>query len=53
MRRRLDLAMTLVGDRLIFLDEPCRHGPRSRRVWQIIGELVADGVTVFTTTQYL
>src|SRR5664280_1780419 len=45
MRRRLDLAMTLVGDpRLIFLDEPTTGlDPRSRRiVWQIIGELVAD-----------
>jgi ABC-2 type transport system ATP-binding protein len=56
MRRRLDLAMTLVGDpRLIFLDEPTAGlDPRSRRtMWQIIGELVADGVTVFLTTQYL
>jgi ABC-2 type transport system ATP-binding protein len=56
MRRRLDLAMTLVGDpRLIFLDEPTTGlDPRSRRtMWQIIGELVADGVTIFLTTQYL
>jgi ABC-2 type transport system ATP-binding protein len=56
MRRRLDLAMTLVGDpRLIFLDEPTTGlDPRSRRiVWQIIGELVADGVTIFLTTHYL
>ncbi len=56
MRRRLDLAMTLVGDpRLIFLDEPTSGlDPRSRRtMWQIIGELVADGVTIFLTTQYL
>ncbi len=56
MRRRLDLAMTLVGDpRLIFLDEPTAGlDPRSRRtMWQIIGELVADGVTIFLTTQYL
>jgi ABC-2 type transport system ATP-binding protein len=56
MRRRLDLAMTLVGDpRLIFLDEPTAGlDPRSRRtMWQIIGGLVADGVTIFLTTQYL
>jgi ABC-2 type transport system ATP-binding protein len=56
MRRRLDLAMTLVGGpRLIFLDEPTTGlDPRSRRtMWQIIGELVADGVTIFLTTQYL
>jgi ABC-2 type transport system ATP-binding protein len=56
MRRRLDLAMTLVGDpRLIFLDEPTTGlDPRSRRVmWQIVRELVANGVTVFLTTQYL
>ena len=56
MRRRLDLAMTLVGSpRLIFLDEPTTGlDPRSRRtMWQIIRELVADGVTIFLTTQYL
>ena len=56
MRRRLDLAMTLVGGpRLIFLDEPTTGlDPRSRRtMWEIIGELVADGVTIFLTTQYL
>jgi ABC-2 type transport system ATP-binding protein len=56
MRRRLDLAMTLVGDpRLIFLDEPTTGlDPRSRRtMWQIIRELVADGVTIFLTTQDL
>jgi ABC-2 type transport system ATP-binding protein len=56
MRRRLDLAMTLVGaPRLIFLDEPTTGlDPRSRRtMWQIIRELVADGVTIFLTTQYL
>ncbi len=56
MRRRLDLAMTLVGDpRLIFLDEPTIGlDPRSRRtMWQIIRELVADGVTIFLTTQHL
>jgi len=56
MRRRLDLAMTLVGNpRLLFLDEPTTGlDPRSRRVvWQIVRELVAEGVTVFLTTQYL
>jgi ABC-2 type transport system ATP-binding protein len=56
MRRRLDLAMTLVGDpRIIFLDEPTAGlDPRSRRtMWQLIRELVAAGVTIFLTTQYL
>jgi ABC-2 type transport system ATP-binding protein len=56
MRRRLDIAMTLVGSpRVIFLDEPTTGlDPRSRHtMWQIIRELVADGVTVFLTTQYL
>lgn len=56
MRRRLDLAMTLVGDpRLIFLDEPTTGlDPRSRQtMWQIIRELVASGVTIFLTTQNL
>ncbi|MBJ8343710.1 ATP-binding cassette domain-containing protein [Antrihabitans sp. YC2-6] len=56
MRRRLDLAMTLVGaPRIIFLDEPTTGlDPRSRRnMWQIIRDLVADGVTIFLTTQYL
>jgi ABC-2 type transport system ATP-binding protein len=56
MRRRLDLAMTLMGDpRLIFLDEPTTGlDPRSRHtMWQSIRQLVAEGVTVFLTTQYL
>ncbi len=56
MRRRLDLAMTLVGSpRLIFLDEPTTGlDPRSRRtMWQIVRDLVAGGVTIFLTTQYL
>jgi ABC-2 type transport system ATP-binding protein len=56
MRRRLDLAMGLIGDpRIIFLDEPTAGlDPRSRRtMWQIIRDLVAGGVTVFLTTQYL
>jgi ABC-2 type transport system ATP-binding protein len=56
MRRRLDLAMGLVGDpRIIFLDEPTAGlDPRSRRtMWQIIRDLVAGGATIFLTTQYL
>jgi ABC-2 type transport system ATP-binding protein len=56
MTRRLDLAMTLVGEpRVIFLDEPTTGlDPRSRHeMWHIIRELVAGGVTVFLTTQYL
>ena len=56
MRRRLDLAMTLMGNpRLIFLDEPTTGlDPRSRHtMWRIIRDLVDGGVTVFLTTQYL
>jgi ABC-2 type transport system ATP-binding protein len=56
MRRKLDLAMTLVGNpRIIFLDEPTTGlDPRSRRtMWEIVRELVADGTTIFLTTQYL
>jgi ABC-2 type transport system ATP-binding protein len=56
MQRRLDLAITLVGaPRVIFLDEPTMGlDPRGRRgLWQIIRELVAGGVTIFLTTQYL
>ncbi|MFD7088956.1 ATP-binding cassette domain-containing protein [Streptomyces sp. NPDC059896] len=56
MKRRLDLAMTLVGDpRIIFLDEPTTGlDPRSRHtMWGIIRELVSGGVTVFLSTQYL
>src|SRR6266567_2119039 len=56
MQRRLDLAMTLVGDpRIIFLDEPTTGlDPRSRHtMWQIIRDLVAGGVTILLTTQYL
>jgi ABC-2 type transport system ATP-binding protein len=56
MRRRLDLAMTLVGDvRVIFLDEPTTGlDPRGRRaMWQIIRDLVGRGVTIFLTTQDL
>ncbi|MBP2324872.1 ABC-2 type transport system ATP-binding protein [Kibdelosporangium banguiense] len=56
MRRKLDLAMTLVGrPRIVFLDEPTTGlDPRSRRtMWNIVRELVADGMTIFLTTQYL
>ncbi|MHC1562729.1 ATP-binding cassette domain-containing protein [Actinomycetospora sp. C-140] len=56
MRRRLDLAMTLLGDpRIVFLDEPTTGlDPRSRRdLWDVVRELVADGVTILLTTQYL
>ena len=56
MRRKLDLAMTLVGNpQIIFLDEPTTGlDPRSRRtMWGIVRELVADGTTIFLTTQYL
>ncbi len=56
MKRRLDLAMTLVGNpRIIFLDEPTTGlDPRSRHnMWQIIRRLVSEGATVFLTTQYL
>jgi ABC-2 type transport system ATP-binding protein len=56
MRRRLDLAMTLMGDpRIIFLDEPTTGlDPRSRKtVWRIVRNLVSSGVTIFLTTQYL
>jgi ABC-2 type transport system ATP-binding protein len=56
MKRRLDIAMTLVGDpRIIFLDEPTTGlDPRARHtMWQNIRDLVTGGVTVFLTTQYL
>jgi ABC-2 type transport system ATP-binding protein len=56
MRRKLDLAMTLVGSpSIIFLDEPTTGlDPRSRRtMWEIVRELVAEGTTIFLTTQYL
>ena len=56
MKRRLDLAMSLVGKpSVIFLDEPTTGlDPRSRRtMWQIIRQLAAAGVTIFLTTQYL
>jgi oleandomycin transport system ATP-binding protein len=56
MRRRLDLAASLVGSpRVLYLDEPTTGlDPRSRTdVWVMIRALVADGVTVLLTTQYL
>ncbi|WP_069160608.1 ATP-binding cassette domain-containing protein [Nocardia altamirensis] len=56
MRRRLDIAMGLMGDpQVLFLDEPTTGlDPRSRRaVWRLVRELVAGGTTVFLTTQYL
>ena len=56
MKRKLDLAMTLVGDpKVIFLDEPTTGlDPRSRRtMWEIIRGLVAQGTTILLTTQYL
>src|ERR1700738_1679044 len=56
MKRRLDLAMTLMGrPRLIFLDEPTTGlDPRSRQImWQLIRDLVAEAVTILLTTQSL
>ena len=56
MTRRLDIAMTLMGrPRLIFLDEPTAGlDPRSRHTtWQLIRDLVDEGVTILLTTQYL
>ena len=56
MRRRLDLGASLVGSpRVLYLDEPTTGlDPRSRTdVWGMIRGLVADGVTVLLTTQYL
>ena len=56
MRRRLDIAMSLVGKpQLIFLDEPTTGlDPEARiEVWKIVKELADNGTTVFLTTQYL
>jgi len=56
MRRRLDLAMTLVAaPSVIFLDEPTTGlDPRSRHtMWDIVRDLVAEGTTVLLTTQHL
>jgi oleandomycin transport system ATP-binding protein len=56
LRRRLDVAASLIGrPRVLFLDEPTTGlDPRSRGdVWRLVRDLVADGVTVLLTTQYL
>jgi ABC-2 type transport system ATP-binding protein len=56
MRRRLDIAMSLIGSpRIIFLDEPTTGlDPEGRiEVWQVIQNLADSGTTVFLTTQYL
>jgi ABC-2 type transport system ATP-binding protein len=56
MRRRLDIAMSLIGNsRIIFLDEPTTGlDPEGRiEVWQVIQNLAHSGTTVFLTTQYL
>ena len=56
MRRRLDIAMSLIGDpQVIFLDEPTTGlDPEGRlEVWQVIQDLASGGTTVFLTTQYL
>lgn len=56
MRRRLDIAMSLIGDPpVIFLDEPTTGlDPQARiEVWQSVTELAANGTTVLLTTQYL
>jgi ABC-2 type transport system ATP-binding protein len=56
MRRRLDIAMSLIGEpAVIFLDEPTTGlDPEARReVWQTVRQLVAEGTTVLLTTQYL
>jgi oleandomycin transport system ATP-binding protein len=56
MRRRLDLAASLVGDpHVLYLDEPTTGlDPRSRGgLWDIVRDLTDDGVTVLLTTQYL
>ena len=56
MRRRLDIAMSLIGDPpVIFLDEPTIGlDPQGRiEVWQAVKELAAQGTTVLLTTQYL
>jgi len=55
MRRRLDIAMSLIGNpRIIFLDEPTNGlDPQGRiEVWQVIQNLADGGTTVFLTTQY-
>ena len=56
MRRRLDIAMSLIGDPpVIFLDEPTTGlDPQSRlEVWNTVKDLAGQGTTVLLTTQYL
>jgi ABC-2 type transport system ATP-binding protein len=56
MRRRLDIAMSLIGNaRIIFLDEPTNGlDPQGRiEVWKVVQTLAKSGTTVFLTTQYL
>ncbi|WP_449283690.1 ABC transporter ATP-binding protein [Leucobacter sp.] len=56
MRRRLDIAMSLIGDpAVVFLDEPTTGlDPRARiEVWRAVAELARGGTTVLLTTQYL
>jgi ABC-2 type transport system ATP-binding protein len=56
MRRKVDLAMSLISrPSVLFLDEPTTGlDPRSRQaVWDVVNDLVATGVTIFLTTQYL
>lgn len=56
MRRRLDIAMSLVGDpAVVFLDEPTTGlDPQGRlEVWEVVRELTRQGTTVLLTTQYL
>ncbi len=56
MRRRLDIAMSLIGDPpVVFLDEPTTGlDPQARlEVWQAVRELARRGTTVLLTTQYL
>jgi len=56
MRRRLDIAMSLIGKpKIVFLDEPTTGlDPEGRKeVWKLIEELANNGTTVFLTTQYL
>ena len=56
MRRRLDIAMSLIGDpQVIFLDEPTTGlDPQARNdVWRAVEELAEQGATVLLTTQYL
>ena len=56
MRRRLDIAMSLIGNpQVIYLDEPTTGlDPQARiEVWQVIKDLARNGTTVLLTTQYL